>query len=291
MTAFDRAAAPGPRRPSSLLLLSEPLRSVLDLGALTVSAPQLARAPRGDGHRVLVIPGLLASDASTLVLRRFLDRLGYRTAGWGLGVNTGPTSRVVRKLPLRLRELAGQPTAGPEGPEGADGREAGSTVSVIGWSLGGIFARALAVRSPELVRQVITLGSPYASTVSGQTHADAAYRMLSRRHAGDAAGRGPDVTTPLTVPTTSVYSRMDGIVSWRVCREDVGERRESIAVPASHLGFGHSPTALWVVADRLAQDPGDWRPFVPPRHLRGLFTVDSHLSPPGRAGTGRGARP
>ena len=249
----------GPGRPSSVLLLSEPWRSVLELGALTVSAPQLARAPRGDGHPVLVIPGLLASDTSTVVLRRFLDRLGYRTAGWGLGVNTGPTSRVVRRLPLRLRELSDRH---------------GQPVSVIGWSLGVLFARALGVRSPELVRQVITLGSPYASSVPGQTHADAAYRMLSRRHYAQATSRGPDVTTPLGVPTTSLYSRMDGIVSWRICREDVGERRESIAIPASHLGFGHNPTALWVVADRLAQDPDEWQPFAPPRHLRGLFTVD-----------------
>jgi pimeloyl-ACP methyl ester carboxylesterase len=209
---------------------------------------------------VLVVPGLLASDTSTVVLRRFLDRLGYRTVGWGLGVNTGPTSRVVGRLPHRLRELS----------ERHD-----QPVSVIGWSLGGIFARALGVRSPELVRQVITLGSPYASSVPGQTHADAAYRLLSLRHHGEATGRGPDVGSPLGVPTTSIYSRMDGIVSWRICREDVGERRESIAVPGSHLGFGHNPTVLWVVADRLAQAPDDWQPFAAPRHLRALFSVDS----------------
>jgi pimeloyl-ACP methyl ester carboxylesterase len=247
------------------LLLSEPWRSVLELGALTVSAPQLARAPRGDGHPVLVIPGLLASDASTLVLRRFLTRLGYRTAGWGMGVNTGPTSDVVRRLPDRLRELA----------EVRD-----QPVSVIGWSLGGIFARALGVRAPDLVRQVITLGSPYASRAPGRTHADAAYRLLGRRHHAGAAGRGGDAAVPLEVPTTSIYSRMDGIVSWQVCREDVGERRESIAIHASHLGLGHNPTALWVIADRLAQDPLDWRAFTAPRHLRALFATDEGTDEP-----------
>jgi pimeloyl-ACP methyl ester carboxylesterase len=246
-------------RPSSLLLLTEPWRSVLELGALTVSAPRLARAPRGDGHPVLVVPGLLASDASTVVLRRFLTRLGYRTAGWGMGLNVGPTSDVVRRLPDRLRELSDRYD---------------QPVSVIGWSLGGIYARALASRLPEQVRQVITLGSPYATEVPGQTHADAAYRMLSRRHYVPATGRGPGVAAALDVPTTSIYSRMDGIVSWRVCREDVADRRESIAIPASHLGFGHNPTALWVVADRLAQDPLDWRPFTAPRHLRALFVTD-----------------
>jgi pimeloyl-ACP methyl ester carboxylesterase len=250
---------PSSRRPSSLLLLTEPWRSALELGALTVSAPQLARAPRGDGHPVLVVPGLLASDASTVVLRRFLTRLGYRPAGWGMGLNVGPTSDVVRRLPDRLRELADRHD---------------QPVSVIGWSLGGIFARALGTRLPEQVRQVITLGSPYATKVPGQTHADAAYRMLSRRHTTAATGRGPEVAVPLDVPTTSIYSRMDGIVSWRVCREDVADRRESIAIPASHLGFGHNPVALWVIADRLAQDPQDWRPFTAPRHLRALFVTD-----------------
>ena len=246
-------------RPSPLLLLSEPWRSVLELGALTVSAPQLARAPRGDGHPVLVVPGLLASDASTVVLRRFLSRLGYRTAGWGMGVNVGPTGDVVRRLPERLVELAEQHD---------------QPVSLIGWSLGGIFARALGIRDPERVRQVITLGSPYATQVPGATHADAAYRMLSRRHYAAATRRGTEVAAPLRVPTTSIYSRLDGIVSWRVCREDAADQRESIGIPASHLGFGHNPTALWVIADRLAQDPRDRGPFVAPRHLRALFATD-----------------
>jgi pimeloyl-ACP methyl ester carboxylesterase len=255
----DEGGLPRGGRPSSWLLLSEPWRSALELGALTVSAPQLARAPRGDGHPVLVVPGLLASDASTVVLRRFLNRLGHRTAGWGLGLNVGPTSEVVRRLPDRLRQLSD---------------EHDQPVSVIGWSLGGIYARALGSRAPELVRQVVTLGSPYATQVPGQTHADAAYRLLARRHYAAAARRGPEVETPLGVPTTSIYSRLDGIVSWRICREDVADRRESIAIPASHLGFGHNPTALWVIADRLAQDPQDWRPFAAPRHLRALFAVD-----------------
>lgn len=263
----DKIATSSAGRPSSLLLLTEPWRSVLELGALTVSAPQLARAPRGDGHPVLVVPGLLASDTSTVVLRRFLSRLGYRTAGWGMGLNVGPTSEVVRRLPDRLIELADRH---------------GQPVSVIGWSLGGIYAPALGVRAPELVRQVITLGSPYATQVPGQTHADAAYRMLSRRHHVAATGRRPDVVASLDVPTTSIYSRMDGIVSWRLCREDMADRHESIAIPASHLGFGHNPAALWVIADRLAQDPGDWSPFTAPRHLRALFGTD-------RSGTDRPA--
>ena len=115
----------------------------MELGALTVSAPALARSPRGDGHPVLVLPGLLASDASTLILRRFLTRLGYATAGWGLGLNVGPTNEVVRRLPLRLGELSDR----YEQP-----------VSIIGWSLGGVYARALAARSPDLDSRVVPSG-------------------------------------------------------------------------------------------------------------------------------------
>jgi pimeloyl-ACP methyl ester carboxylesterase len=179
--------------------------------------------------------------------------------GWQLGLNTGPTQDVVRRLPARLQAVTDA---------------AGAPATVIGWSLGGIYARALAVRSPELVRQVITLGSPYATHEPGQTHADAAYRLLSRRRFREATSDRPDPSAALSMPTTSIYSRLDGIVSWRICREDAAERRESIAVPASHLGLGHHPAVLWVVADRLAQDPNDWRPFVPPRGMAAVFTVD-----------------
>jgi pimeloyl-ACP methyl ester carboxylesterase len=248
-----------PERPSALLLFSEPWRSAIELGALTVSAPGLARAPRGDGHPVLVLPGLLASDTSTLILRRFLGGLGYATSGWGFGVNVGPTNEVVRRLPLRLGELANR----YEQP-----------VSIIGWSLGGVYARALAARSPDLVRLVVTLGSPYATQGPGHTHADTAYRFLSRGRYAAAAGERRGAGLPLSVPTTSVYSRLDGIVSWRVCRDAVGGPHESIGIPASHLGFGHNPAALWVIADRLAQDPDHWRPFTPSRQLRRIFTAD-----------------
>lgn len=248
-----------PGRPSAFLLLSEPWRSAIELGALTVSVPGLARAPRGDGHPVLVLPGLLASDASTLIMRRFLAGLGYPTAGWGLGLNVGPTNEVVRRLPLRLRELA-------------DRHE--QPVSVIGWSLGGVYARALAARSPDLVRLAVTLGSPYASQGPGHTHADAAYRYLSQGRYSAAAGERRGAGLPLSVPTTSVYSRLDGIVSWRVCRDTVVGPHESIGIPASHLGFGHNPAALWVIADRLAQRPDAWQPFTPSRQLKRFFDAD-----------------
>ena len=148
-------------------------------------------------------------------------------------------------------------------------------MSIVGWSLGGIFARRLALRAPRDVRQVITLGSPFAST--GRDPDDAghrAYRRLAAVHADrrihPSAGRAQ---RPLPVPSTAVFSRRDGVVDWRACIQEPGPRSENVEVRASHLGLGHHPAVLWLIADRLAQPRGEWRPFEPPAHLglRGLF--------------------
>ena len=178
----DGADAGLAQGPSMSLLLTEPARSLADLVTLPLAAPWLARAPRGDGHGVLVLPGLLASDSSTALLRRFLRLLGYDVRGWRLGRNLGPTGEVLDGLPARLGELASL-TGGP--------------VSVIGWSLGGIYARELARQRPGEVRRVITLGSPFALTDARQSHADRAYQRRSRLH---ATGR---------VPTREELSRAD----------------------------------------------------------------------------------
>src|SRR5260370_28095154 len=140
-------AGPDAAGASAALFLTEPVRAAADLAGLLVAAPWLATAPRGDGHGVLVLPGLLASDASTLPLRGFLSWLGYDVRGWNLGRNEGPTEEVLAGLPRALL---------------AHARRTGRPVSVIGWSLGGIYARELARRQPKHVRRVITLGSPFA---------------------------------------------------------------------------------------------------------------------------------
>jgi pimeloyl-ACP methyl ester carboxylesterase len=173
---------------------------------------------------VLVLPGLLASDLSTRFLRGWLGRLGYPVVGWALGRNRGPTQEVVTELPRLVDRLA---------------REHGTSVSIVGWSLGGIYARRLAERAPHHVRQVISLGSPF-------------------RQARGRLGR------PLRVPSTSVYSPWDGVVDWRACLQDEGRTSENIAVHAAHLGMGFDPAVLWIVADRLAQPEHGWQPFRRP---------------------------
>ncbi len=250
---MTRRPSDGPALP---LYLSEVARATADYGLLLASTPALRRLPRGDGHPVLVLPGLMADDVSTRPLRRLLRSLDYHVHGWRLGRNIGPTARCVEGMRARLDELADR---------------YGEPVSVVGWSLGGIFARDLARRSPEQVRQVITLGSPFRITRSSQSRASRVFEKYSHLHVEHRDLPLEADRTPLPVPATSVYSHLDGIVHWKTCLDTPGERCENIAVYASHLGLGHHPAVLYAVADRLAQPVGTWRPFRAPAALRPMY--------------------
>lgn len=255
--ARPAAASPGPPAPPAVLFLTEPARGMASLATLPLAAPWLATAPRGDGHGVLVLPGLLGTDTSTALLRQFAQWLGYTVQGWNLGRNLGPTDAVLDELPRILAELADR---------------TGGLVSVIGWSLGGIYARELARQQPAQVRQVITLGSPFAITDPRQSRADGVYQRRSHLHASEV--RLPTrehVSQPIGVPSTAVYSRRDGIVSWEACVEQDTALHENVEVRCAHLGFGADPATLWLIADRLAAPPGQRRPFRPPLLLRPFY--------------------
>jgi pimeloyl-ACP methyl ester carboxylesterase len=242
--------------PALPLYLTEPGRAVGDYGLYLAARPLISRLPRGDGHPVLVLPGLLADDISTRTLRAVLRRLGYDAQGWGLGRNIGPTAACVngtRDLMARLTDKHQRP------------------VSLIGWSLGGIFARDLARQSPESARQVITLGSPFRLARNSQSRATKVFDRFSHLHVEHRTLPLESESIPLTVPATSIYSHYDGIVHWQTCLNTPGERCENIAVMASHLGLGHHPASIWAVADRLAQREGAWTPFRAPRFLRPAF--------------------
>ena len=238
------------------LYLTEPARGLADLAALPLAACWLPAAPRGDGHAVLVLPGLLASDTSTAPLRRFTRWLGYDVHGWELGRNRGPTEAVLDGLPAALKTLASR---------------SGAPVSIIGWSLGGIYAREMAREYPELTRQVITLGSPFALTETGHTRADGAYLRRSSQHARGRVPTRESVSRPIGVPSTAVYSHNDGIAAWQNCVEAETSLHTNVQVRCSHLGFGVDPATLWLIADRLATPPGPQPPFRPPLLLRPLF--------------------
>ena len=234
-----------PQQAPSLPLLLLEGRAFGEFGALLGGyLPLLKLAPRGDGHAVLVLPGLAANDWSTAALRRFLRDRGYRTYGWGQGLNRGPVPGMVEKLRARFERIR---------------KKSGGKVSVIGWSLGGIYARELAKAFPNDVRQVITLCSPFG----GNAHTSNVSRTYERLSGRSASRRpsDPDIAKPAPVPSTAIFSRSDGIVAWQSCLEPLGPERENVEVAASHCGIGHHPLALYVIADRLAQGEGRWKPF------------------------------
>jgi pimeloyl-ACP methyl ester carboxylesterase len=241
--------APPPR----LLQLLE-WRALGEMVGTAMIWPWLGLAPRGDGHAVLVLPGLITSDVSTAMLRRFLRERGYDVHGWGLGRNYGPREGVREAMLARLDEL-----------HAASGRK----VSLVGWSLGGLYARMLARERPDAVRSIVMLGSP----IGGQPRATRAWRiyeMTSGLRADDANEWSRTGATS-QVPATSIWSRGDGIVAWRNSLQPPGELAENIAVHASHLGLGVNAAVLYALADRLAQPEGQWRPFEAPLALRAFY--------------------
>jgi pimeloyl-ACP methyl ester carboxylesterase len=235
--------------PSKLLLLLEG-RAFTELGFLYWTYPLLRTAPHGDGHPVLVLPGFVVSDSSTLSLRYFLKSRGYAVQGWGFGQNWGrnwhPHHGLAKDLVARVTALAAQ---------------TGRKVSLVGWSLGGLYARELARTVPECVRLVITMGSPF----TGHPKANNVWRLFEMISGTRIDDWDPELLErsrePLPVPSTSIYSRSDGVVAWQCSLESEGPKRENIEVISSHCGLGHHPLALYAIADRLAQPEGRWRPF------------------------------
>jgi pimeloyl-ACP methyl ester carboxylesterase len=233
-------------RPPSRTLMFLEGRALPELGAFLGALPLLGLAPHGDGHPVLVLPGLVASDVSTRPLRAFLKSRGYAVSGWRQGRNLGLRPGVQHAMVDLVHEL-----------NDTHGRK----VSLVGWSLGGLYARQLAKMMPKRVRQVITLGSPFASNPKA-TNAWRVYEMASGRRAEEEDSRfGGTLASAPPVPTTAIFSRSDGICAWQGCREQSSNMAESIEVESSHCGMGHHPAAVYAVADRLAQKEGEWAPF------------------------------
>jgi len=232
-----------PEAPGPLLQLLE-ARAWLEAGASLALMPLWRLSPHGDGHPVLVLPGLGAGDRSTAILRMFLASRGYAVSAWGEGRNLGFRHGVFDAHRSRIEDLS---------------RRHGRKVSLVGWSLGGIFARELGKRVRAWVRQVITLGSPFTGHPRA-THAFRLYEWASGRRVGDPWVHEPSRSPP-PVPTTSIWSRTDGVVDWRCSVEREQPMVENIEINASHLGIGTHPLALYAIADRLALPEGQWRPF------------------------------
>lgn len=235
--------------PSPFLALMELPRALMEAGMLPIAAPALASLPRGDGHPVLVIPGFNASDRSTRILRFYLRRMGYDAHTWDLGRNRGP--RTIgdggEKLIERIEAIH---------------RRDHSRVSLVGWSLGGIMARVISRRMPDKVRQVITLGAPFAGTPRA-TRVWRLYEMLSGHRIDDDQSLSylSEGAMPLPVPATAIWSRDEGIVPWANCVEPYCATSDNIEVSGSHFGLPVNAAVLYAIADRLAQPEDDWKPF------------------------------
>ncbi|MCC2605421.1 esterase/lipase family protein [Planctobacterium marinum] len=242
-------------------------RTILEFAATTLALPFLLRAPSGK-HPVMVLPGFLAGDNSTLALRQFLKMKGYRAFGWQQGRNLGqhivPTEKMIREdlleRVLNLVEQEKQP------------------VHLIGWSLGGILAREIARLMPDMVASVISLGSPFNTPEASAPMASRIFKRFNQKRMGDDYIIPPELAQAPPVPCTSIYSRSDGISHWQGCQQLGHEKHfENIEVKGSHLGLGHHPGVIWLIAHRLAANAGcrslqEWQPLntnEAPRWLAG----------------------
>jgi pimeloyl-ACP methyl ester carboxylesterase len=255
-------ATQGARAPRLVYSLLEG-RALLEMAMLPVLAPLLATTPHGDGHPVLLVPGFTAGDATLVGLRTFLRSRGYHVETWGFGQNTGFKLKFTQALEQKVRYLHHRHRR---------------KVSVVGWSLGGVYAFYTAHNAPECVRTVVSLGSPMRfSPENFQTRAvvRAIYRYFAHPMgpvAHLAHVRGKVLRSPPPVPSTCIYSMTDGVVPPDAARMETGEgEHENIWVPGSHIGLGFNAAVMWILADRLAQAEGEWQPFRVDGRLGSLY--------------------
>ncbi|MEM9820115.1 MAG: alpha/beta hydrolase [Bacteroidota bacterium] len=249
------------KRPSMFWLFTEAGRALTELSISIPYRTLYRNCEQGDGHPVLVLPGFMASDRSTGPLRKFVDKLGYSTYGWNLGRNYAKIE-FVDALLLTMEEIY---------------ETHQEPITLIGWSLGGVFARQLAKAKPEWVRQVITLGSPFRG-VSEPNNVAWIYNLLTggKRVREVDPKILMDIPLPAPVPTTAIYTKEDGIVPWKVCLErEEDEWHQNIQVRGSHLGLGVNPTVLNIIADRLLYTKSCWGHFRPHNIVNDLLFYPS----------------
>lgn len=226
--------------PAARLLLLE-ARMLPEIASLALTARKLrAGLPRGDGHAVMIVPGFGAGDRATSPLRRLLASLDYAVYGWEQGANFGMRPPLKKALNLRLHKLYER-----HGP-----------VSLIGWSLGGVFVREMARYTPQYVRRVFTLGSP----INVRPDANNLMPLFRLINAGkpvnlDLEGFRRRIAPP-PVPCTAIYSRTDGIVAWPCCREPDAPNTDNVEVRGSHMGLPYNAEVIRAIAERLAQPVG-----------------------------------
>ena len=237
------------KRPSILWFLSEPGRSLFELGLSIPLNNLLSRQKSGDGHPVMVLPGFMSSSRSTKVLRKFVESLGYDVYDWGLGRNVGKVD-FLELLLERIDEIH---------------QQTGKPISLIDWSLGGIFARQVAKERSDIIRQVITLGTPFCG-LAEPNNAEWIYRLINGGKKVKSVNCSflENLPLPAPVPTTAIYSKEDGIVPWKLCMEKEEDfMHQNIQVRGSHIGMGINPSVLSIISDRLKLKKETWQKFKP----------------------------
>jgi pimeloyl-ACP methyl ester carboxylesterase len=229
----DGTDVPPPIPPAPGGSLGE-LRAALQVGRLAAATPRLRRLPRGGGAPVVLVPGWKAPHASMEPLRRFLQAKGYDARHWSLGTNEGLVERDAPRLAASLEALTA---------------EVGQPAALVGWSLGGVIAREVAREAPELVRQVLTYGTP---VVGGPTYTLGAGSFGHRESARIAAVvEEADRERPIQVPLTAIFTRQDRVVSWSACIDRASRDVTHVEVGSTHLGMGVDPDVWAVIATRL----------------------------------------
>jgi pimeloyl-ACP methyl ester carboxylesterase len=235
-------------RPSLTLLGIEPWRAAFEFVSHKLSGPR--PAPDGDGHPIVIFPGLGTDGSAVAPLRAHCQALGYEAFDWGEGFNTGPQGDVDEWL------------GGLASRVSTSLRKFDQSATLIGWSLGGLYARELGKLLQAQVRQVITIATPFNAT-DDHTNAGWLYRMLGGKNLPFDADLSARLKTAPPVPTTSIYSRSDGVVAWQTCLHDkTSDQVQDIEIHGSHIGMGWNKAALQIVGDRLAQAPGQWQPYA-----------------------------
>jgi pimeloyl-ACP methyl ester carboxylesterase len=256
--------------PNPLHSLFEP-RALLEMALLPAAWPLLLQAPAGDGHPVLLLPGFLADERSLIALEVLLKAKGYAVETWGLGRNVGFHRKYVTALEQKIRDMH---------------FKSGRKISLVGWSLGGVFCIVGAYLAPECVRSIVTLGSP-VSTTAGKSSASplvkALYRMVahplgSSAHATQSHTSELHKGRPPPVPISCLYALGDGVVPPQEATiEGDPALHENIRVTGSHVGLGFNGVVLAIVADRLAQPENDWKHFAPTRLLKRAYELATYF--------------
>ena len=249
--ALDAPLTPPPH---IALALTEAHRTAGECVALALSRRWLRKMPKGDGHGVMILPGFMGDDGYNAPLRRYLYTLNYTSYGWGQGRNLGPRGDLLDRTVDRMREIAD---------------ETSGKISLIGHSLGGIYARELAKQAPEVVRQVISLGSPFGEGRDTGSYPRRLFSLLNPDE--EITVDQHSLSEPPAVPTTAVYSKGDGIVNWQTAvQQGVHKQAQNIEVWGSHCGLTLNPTVWFLLAERLVQAEKKWQPFER-RNWRKLF--------------------